>query len=68
LLTSCANIKVLTRVMSACQASTCRSNISLTCVSKFSGMPVGAGGSSGPLEVWRAASSMRRSISRTSVK
>ena len=55
------------RVISAWKASTCRSNISLRCSSKSSGMPTGASGSSRrPTCVCFAAFWMRRSISRTS--
>ena len=68
LLTSRLILKANTRVMSAWNASTCRSIISLTCSSYESGTPFGAPGSSraSPLLFFSSTFWMRRSISRTS--
>ncbi len=67
LLVSRLILKDDTRVTSDEKASTCRSNISLTCSSHESGTPNGAAGSSrsSPLALRCSIFSIRRSISRT---
>ena len=66
--TSRLNLNEKMRVVSAANATACRSNISLTCSSNESGTPIGAPGSSRGSPVWFDCSTfwMRRSISRTS--
>ncbi len=66
----CASRPILnemTRVMSVCSASTCRSNSSRMCSENESGTPAGASGSAraSPLRLCASTAWMRRSISRT---